>query len=50
MLVAFDGRAEWLGFAMVKYLAVGKPLPGVQVGSPPSNGPLTPPRWPWSCW
>ncbi len=31
MLVAFDGRAEWLAFAMVKYFAVGEPLPGVQV-------------------
>ena len=31
MLVAFDGRAEWLSFAMVKYFAVGNPLPGVQV-------------------
>lgn len=32
MLVAFDGRVEWLAFAMVKYFAVGEPLPGVQVG------------------
>lgn len=32
MLVAFDGRAEWLAFAMVKYFAVGEPLPGVPVG------------------
>jgi hypothetical protein len=31
MLVAFDGRAEWLAFAMVKYFAVGEPLPGVRV-------------------
>jgi Glycosyltransferase family 87 len=31
MLVAFDGRAEWLSFAMVKYVAVGDPLPGVNV-------------------
>ena len=31
MLVAFDGRAEWLGFAVVRYLAVGSPLPGVHV-------------------
>jgi hypothetical protein len=31
MLVAFDGRAEWLSFAMVKYFAVGEPLPGVKV-------------------
>jgi len=31
MLVAFDGRVEWLSFAMVRYLAVGSPLPGVQV-------------------
>ena len=32
MLVAFDGRVEWLAFAMVKYFAVGEPLPDVQVG------------------
>jgi hypothetical protein len=31
MLVAFDGRVEWLGFAMVRYLAVSDPLPGVRV-------------------
>jgi len=31
MLVAFDGRAEWLSFAVVRYLAVGSPLPGVHV-------------------
>ena len=31
MLVAFDGRAEWLAFAMVRYLAVSSPLPGVHV-------------------
>ncbi len=31
MLVAFDGRAEWLGFAVVRYLAVSSPLPGVHV-------------------
>ena len=31
MLVAFDGRVEWLGFAMVRYLAVSDPLPGVHV-------------------
>ena len=31
MLVAFDGRVEWLGLAMVRYLAVSSPLPGVQV-------------------
>ena len=31
MLVAFDGRIEWLGFAMVRYLAVSDPLPGVRV-------------------
>ena len=31
MLVALDGRAEWLAFAMVKYFAVGEPLPGVRV-------------------
>ena len=31
MLVAFDGRAEWLSFAMVKYVAVGDPLPGLNV-------------------
>ena len=31
MLVAFDGRAEWLTFAVVKYVAVGNPLPGWHV-------------------
>ncbi len=31
MLVAFDGRVEWLGLAMVRYLAVSDPLPGVHV-------------------
>ena len=31
LLVAFDGRAEWLGFAVVRYLAVSSPLPGVHV-------------------
>ena len=31
MLVAFDGRVEWLGFAMVRYVAVSDPLPGVRV-------------------
>jgi hypothetical protein len=31
MLVAFDGRVEWLGFAVVRYLAVSSPLPGVHV-------------------
>jgi Glycosyltransferase family 87 len=31
LLVAFDGRAEWLAFAVVKYVAVGNPLPGMQV-------------------
>jgi hypothetical protein len=31
MLVAFDGRVEWLSFAMVRYLAVSEPLPGVQI-------------------
>ena len=31
MLVAFDGRVEWLSLAVVKYVAVGNPLPGVQV-------------------
>jgi Glycosyltransferase family 87 len=31
MLVAFDGRVEWLGFAVVRYLAVRSPLPGVHV-------------------
>jgi hypothetical protein len=31
LLVAFDGRVEWLGFAMVRYLAVSDPLPGVRV-------------------
>ena len=50
MLVAFDGRAEWLAFAMVQYLAVGEPLPGVHVGIAASNGPVTPWRWPWSWW
>jgi len=31
MLVALDGRVEWLSFAMVRYVAVREPLPGVQV-------------------
>jgi hypothetical protein len=31
LLVAFDGRAEWLAFAVVRYLAVSSPLPGVHV-------------------
>jgi hypothetical protein len=31
MLVAFDGRVEWLGFAMVRYLATRSPLPGVRI-------------------
>jgi hypothetical protein len=31
MLVAFDGRVEWLGLAVVRYLAVSSPLPGVHV-------------------
>jgi hypothetical protein len=31
MLVAFDGRVEWLSFAMVRYFAVSQPLPDVQV-------------------
>ena len=31
MLVAFDGRVEWLGFAMVRYLAISSPLPGVRI-------------------
>src|ERR1700722_12925959 len=31
MLVAFDGRVEWLGFAMVRYVAISDPLPGVKV-------------------
>jgi hypothetical protein len=31
MLVAFDGRVEWLGLAMVRYVAVSDPLPGVRV-------------------
>ncbi|HEX9358540.1 MAG TPA: glycosyltransferase 87 family protein [Streptosporangiaceae bacterium] len=31
LLVAFDGRVEWLGLAMVRYLAVSSPLPGVHV-------------------
>ena len=31
MLVAFDGRVEWLGFAVVRYLAVSGPLPGVRI-------------------
>ncbi len=31
MLVAFDGRVEWLGLAMVRYLADSSPLPGVRV-------------------
>ena len=34
MLVAFDGRAEWLSLAVVKYVAVGNPLPGFQVPPP----------------
>ena len=31
MLVAIDGRVEWLGFAMVKYLTLLSPFPGVTV-------------------
>jgi Glycosyltransferase family 87 len=31
MLVAFDGRPEWLCFGVVRYLAVSSPLPGVHV-------------------
>ena len=31
MLVALDGRVEWLSFAMVRYVAVGEPLPGVRI-------------------
>ena len=31
MLVAFDGRVEWLGFALVRYLATSSPLPGVRI-------------------
>jgi Glycosyltransferase family 87 len=31
MLVAFDGRVEWLGFAMVRYLANSSPLPGMRI-------------------
>ena len=31
LLVAFDGRAEWLAFAVVRYLAVSSPLPGVHM-------------------
>ena len=31
MLVALDGRVEWLGFAMVRYLANSAPLPGVRI-------------------
>src|SRR3984957_2902245 len=31
MLVAFDGRVEWLRFAMVRYLATSTPLPGVRI-------------------
>ena len=31
MLVAFDGRVEWLGFAMVRYVANSAPLPGVRI-------------------
>jgi Glycosyltransferase family 87 len=31
MLVAFDGRVEWLAFAMVRYVAVSEPLPGVRI-------------------
>jgi hypothetical protein len=31
MLVAFDGRAEWLSFAVVRYLAVSSPVPGVHI-------------------
>jgi hypothetical protein len=31
LLVAFDGRAEWLSFAVVRYLAVSSPLPGVHI-------------------
>ena len=35
MLVAFDGRVEWLTLAVVKYVAVDSPLPGVHV--PPAT-------------
>lgn len=31
LLVAFDGRAEWLCFAVVRYLAVSSPLPGAHI-------------------
>ena len=31
MLVAFDGRVEWLGLAMVRYLANSSPLPGMRI-------------------
>jgi hypothetical protein len=31
MLIAFDGRVEWLGFAMVRYLANSSPLPGMRI-------------------
>jgi Glycosyltransferase family 87 len=31
MLVAFDGRVEWLGFAMVRYLANSSALPGARI-------------------
>jgi len=31
MLVALDGRVEWLSFAVVRYFAVGEPLPGVRI-------------------
>ena len=37
MLVAFDGRAEWLSFAAVRYLAVTAPLPGVLVPLVPAE-------------
>jgi Glycosyltransferase family 87 len=33
MLVAFDGRAEWLAFAAMQYLAAMHPLPSVALSS-----------------
>ncbi len=49
MLVAFDGRVEWLGFAMVRYVAVSSPAArGAGFRSWTPCGPRTAWRWPWS--
>jgi hypothetical protein len=33
MLVAFDGRAEWLAFAAAMHLSVMQPLPGLALSA-----------------